>query len=450
MLTLSAKAPKPPGNYGKDHVMFKPKGSPMAGTPGGLLAGISRSNMFDAGSVKPTDGATSKQMLDGNRVYNKIVAKVGKNDKSGHFYREHDCLFGWDGQTTIRSEQRSLYHVPTLAVLNDKIRNVQEPRFESSIDEFTGSASSSSSTVYNSLGGVNLMSLKGLHEIISILGLPLHEITPGKAPSIDLARNVGGVSFTINYEGRSEIGNLWGDNTGGSHVGFALNKPAAIDISNPFKCRCHRVEPCTSRTSSGIPWYNRYGIKAYNNHKRARVDDSCYFTQKYCRTSDGKSSSSSSWRSSRFSSTVGSGKYRRNSLIINCTVFNARTTTGTIFSLMRHEKTLANELKEFHSEARKVPNTFLDWSVNRFDVNRSIPTGSQLMQAKNVYSQSMWRIVRHQAAYYKLGVVLTSQRGGEPDAELIDNVVYHDHECMGENMQQLNADNKLTIHVRTQ
>lgn len=464
MLSLSAKAPKPPGRYGKDHINLKTKSSPFAGTPDGLLAGMSRSDIMSGNLTDPTDGATGKQMLDGSRVYNKIVARIGRDDRSAHFYREHDLLLIWNGEKTIHSEQRSIYDVLTLAVTNNKIRDIQEPKFANSAQEFMGAASSSSSTSKELSRGIgfetsflNLMSLKGLYSVIDMLGLPLHEITPGKKPTIQIARQVGGVSFTVNHEGRSEIGNLWGDNSSGSHVCLALNKPAAIDTTNPFKTRCHRLEPCTSRTSTGFAWNSRYGIKSHcrvtkgiSSRKRDRYDEESTTMTKYVRGNESRDAHKTHWRSSKFGANVGSSRYNRNSLVIHCDTYNQRTITGTIFSLMRHEKVLAHELKDHHSEASKVPNTFLDWSVSRFDVNKAIPTGSQLMQSKAVYSQSLWRIVRHQAAMYKVGVVLTSQRGGIPDPELVDAVVYKDHECQGENMQKLNADNKLTIHVRNQ
>lgn len=461
MLSLSAKAPRPPGNYGKDHVKLKTKSSPFSGTPDGLMAGMSRSNIMSDSNMNPTDGAVGKQMLDSSRVYNKIVARIGRDDRNAHFYREHDILIIWNGQKTINSEQRSIYDVLTLAVANGKIRDVQEPKFANSAQEFMGNGASSSKEL--SRGSVfetsflNLMSLKGLYSVIDILGLPLHEITPGKKPTIQIARQVGGVSFTVMHEGRSEIGNLWGDNSSGSHVCIALNKPAYIDTTNPFKPRFHRLEPCTSRTSTGIAWNTRYGIKTHcrvtkgiSSRKRDRYEDESGTMTKYMRGVDTRDAHKTHWRSSKFGANVGSSRYNRNSLIIHCDTYNQRTTTGTIFSLMRHEKVMASELKDFHSEASKVPNTFLDWSVSRFDVNKSIPTASQSMQSKTVYAQSLWRIVRHQAAIYKVGVVLTSQRGGIPDPELVDAVVYRDHECQGENMQKLNANNKLTIHVRNQ
>lgn len=463
MLGFTQKPTKIPGVTGTNHDLSRSLYSPFDTNPSGMLKGMGMVDMFNPSSKNASDNASSSNMLDRSRVYNKIVAKVGRND-SDHFYKEHDILFAWNGEATISSEKRSIYQVLTLSGTNNRIKEIQEPRFVAMTEESAGGVrkyySSSSSASMNdainmfgpNLNKNNLMSLKTLYHLIDLLGLPLHEITPGSRPSIDIARNVGGVSFTINYEGRSEIGNLWDDNSSGSHVTVALNKSPYIKIDNPFHPRFHRLEPCTSRTSTGIPWYERYGVFAISdNRKRERGDFYISHSSKYARGSESNSMKTIGYYSSASSSSSHSGKkYRRHSLIINCEELNKKTVTGTVYSLMRHEKTLCDSAKENHCHASKVPNTFLDWSVGQFDVSKSISTGSRLMQSKEVYGVRLWRIVRHQSAVYKLGVVLTSQRGGIPDQKLVDSAVYEDHNNAGEAMQTLNTNNKLTIHMRSQ
>ena len=454
MLSLfTPKAPKMPGMAGKDHEQQKTKYNPFSYNPG--IQSFSATDMFSPGAKTPTDAGSQSNTLSRNRVWNKIVAKVG-NKASDHFYKEYDILLIWNGLKTITSDQRSIYEIPTLAVLNNKIRELQLPKFHELIENKTSSSKFSVASSSPSSDKVNVMSLKTLYQLIDVLGLPLHEITAGTKPQIELARNVGGVSFTVNHEGRSEIGNLWDDNAAGSHVNFALKRPASINTSNPFEIRFHQLEPCTSRTSTGMPSYHRYGISCFDHRKRMRsifhyeprvTKQARTNSDKPFITSYGMITSSNS-ASSRASS-VRRGK--RYSFIIHCEELEMKTITGTVFSLMRHERVCAREEKKDQVCATKVNHTFLDWSVGQYDASKSLSSAtSRLLQSKKVYNLKLYRIVRHQTAVYKFGVVLTSQRGGEPSKELQSAVVYHDHECQGENMQKLKTDHKITIHVRNQ
>jgi hypothetical protein len=420
-----------------------------------LVKGFKSRSPFSKKAGKPTDINSSRALLDQSRVYFPIPFKIPA-DVDNFTLPESAFLFCIDPAKTIRGTSASIYTMLVLSSVNEMLMRACISHMHTFLTSSSRDMTSTSHT--HGIDQVSapyhdfdpeLVNINKIAEKVYFLGFHLSKRTPGTQSSNLISKHTGGDVCTLVHEGRVEAPNVWGDVATGGHVGFAITKFEPIDPSDPFKLRAHQIIPVTCANGVGFGLYPQYGINVHDEDKfnrsakRSRLDSQVLIGRSMRSTTDTMFIGS-------YSSSLASGSYHPNSLIAHADEYNSKTVDGTIFSLNRHEVSMNPLQPGFAPEARNVPDTFLDWSVTKFDMKYTNPSGTGLAQGKEVYGANIWSMVMVQAVHLPVGVVWTAGRGGKPIPSGVNDVIFNDHKYENKCTSNLWERNKITLQVRVQ
>lgn len=439
---------------GKDHQNFSPA-SPFGAFKG--MKSYSSVNMF-SNPTRPTDASSEENLLDKNRVVMKVPAMVKHSDVE-FIHPAGSLVFAWGSEDTINRSTHEPYEVLQLSALNAKIRERQFAGYVELESLASGRRKSSSSSFSlsreldkNKNAPIDVkmksyfMNLCTLSSMITPLGLPISDVTQGTAASLSIMKKHGSINFTVMHEGRCDIGNAWEDLSSGCKANFILTKRDPINIDDPFHKRPFQMLPLSSATPMGDGAYFFHGVKPTSEFssssglKRTRITTDRILTKKRV-----KGEIRDTFDEADFLTTH---TYHRFSMILNPDMYEESSVTGTIGSVLNHEKKVMKGKENDLIPSNIIP-TFLDWSWMQFgDVYVQDPKSQG--RTNSIYGKTFWTIKRQDALVYPVGLVTTSLRGRVASQDVIKKYVFSDHEEGARYARELVSKSKLTMHVRLQ